>query len=61
MGSLLGVNVAVELVVKVVVALVLQGCATSGALEALDVQILVLDAHKDTTKERLQQVFNINK
>lgn len=54
LGSLLGVDVAVELVVEVVVALVLQGCATSGALEALHVQVLILDAHKDATKDGLQ-------
>lgn len=40
-------DVAVELVVEVVVALVLQRGAAGGALEALHVQVLVLDAHKD--------------
>lgn len=45
--SLLGMDVAVELVVEVVVALVLQRGAAGGALEALHVQVLVLDAHKD--------------
>ncbi len=44
----LGVDVAVQLVVEVVVAHVLQGGAAGGALEALDVQVLVLDAHEDT-------------
>lgn len=47
-SSLLGVDVAVELVVEVVVALVLQRGAAGGALEALHVQVLVLDAHKHT-------------
>lgn len=46
-SSLLGMDVAVELVVEVVVALVLQRGAAGGALEALHVQVLVLDAHKD--------------
>lgn len=48
LGGHLGMDVAIELVVEVVVALVLQGGATGGALEALHVQVLVLDAHKDT-------------
>lgn len=46
-SSLLGMDVAVELVVEVVVALVLQRGAAGGALEALHVQVLVLNAHKD--------------
>lgn len=40
----LGVDVAVQLAVQVVVALVLEGRAASGALETLHVQVLVLDA-----------------
>lgn len=44
----LRVDVAVQLVVQIEVALVLQRCATGGTLEAVDVQVLVLDADEDT-------------
>lgn len=50
--SLLGMDVAVQLVVEVVVALVLQRGAAGGALEALHVQVLVLDAHEHTAAGR---------
>lgn len=42
----LGVDVAVQLAVEVVVALVLERRAARRALEALHVQVLVLDAHE---------------
>lgn len=42
-------DVAVQLAVQVVVALVLQRRAASRALEALHVQVLVLDAHEHAT------------
>lgn len=45
-------DVAVELVVEVVVALVLQRGATRGTLEALHVQVLILDAHENATKKK---------
>jgi len=45
------VDVAVELVVEVVVALVLQRGAAGGTLEALHVQVLVLDAHEHATEK----------
>lgn len=41
-------DIAVQLVVEVVVAHVLQGGAASGALEALHVKVLVLDSHEHT-------------
>lgn len=44
-------DVAVQLVVEVVVALVLQRGAASGTLEAFHVQVLVLDAHEHTAIE----------
>ena len=47
-GDHLGVDVAVELVVDVVVADVLQGGAAGRALEALHVEILLLYSHEDT-------------
>jgi len=47
------VDVAVELVVEVVVALVLQRGATRGTLEALHVQVLILDAHENATKKKI--------
>lgn len=42
-------DVTVQLAVQVEVALILERRATSGALEAISVQVLVLDAHKHTT------------
>lgn len=42
----LGVDVAVQLAIQVVIALVLQGAATRRTLETLHVQVLVLDAHE---------------
>lgn len=48
-GRLLGMDVAVQLVVEVVVALVLQRGAAGGALEALHVEVLVLDADENAT------------
>lgn len=41
-------DVAVELVVQIEVALVLQRGAARGALKAVHVQVLVLDAHEHT-------------
>lgn len=49
-GGRLGVDVAVELVVQIEVALVLQRRAARGALEAVHVQVLVLDAHEHATE-----------
>lgn len=42
-------DVAIQLVVQIEVALVLQRRSASGALEAVHMQVLVLDAHKHTT------------
>lgn len=47
-GRHLRVDVAVQLVVQIEVALVLQRGAACGALEAVHVQVLVLDAHEHT-------------
>lgn len=44
-------DVAVQLAVQVVVALVLQRRAARRTLEALHVQVLVLDAHEHTAKQ----------
>lgn len=45
----LGVDVAVQFIVDVEVALVLQRSAARGATEAFHMQVLLLDPHKDTT------------
>lgn len=58
-GDELGVYVTVELVVDVVVAYVLQWGSTGGALETLNVQVLVLDAHKHTTEHTTNISYNI--
>ena len=52
-------DVAVELVVEVVVALVLQRGATRGTLEALHVQVLILDAHENASNEALAFGANV--
>jgi len=44
-------DVTVQLVVEVVVTLVLQRGAAGGTLEALHVQVLVLDAHEHATEK----------
>jgi hypothetical protein len=44
------VDIAVQLVVQVEVALVLQRGAACGALETLNMEILILNSHKHTTK-----------
>lgn len=49
-GGQFCVNVAVELVVDVVVADVLQRCSTGGAFEALDVKIFLLYSYEYATK-----------
>lgn len=59
--SLLGMDVAVQLVVEVVVALVLQRGAAGSALEALHVQVLVLDAHEHTAAGGEESKIYINK
>lgn len=51
-GGQFGMDVTVQLVVEIVVTLVFQAGATSGALEALNVQVLVLDANEHTTSGR---------
>lgn len=51
-------DVAVELVVEVVVALVLEGGAAGGTLEALYVQVLVLDAHEDAAEKGGRNVIS---
>lgn len=47
----LSVNIAIELVVQIEVALILQRRAARGALEAVHVQVLVLDAHEHTAED----------
>lgn len=42
-------DVTVQLVVEIVVTLVFQVGATSGALETFNVQVLVLDANENAT------------
>lgn len=49
-GRHLRVDVAVQLVVQIKVALVFQRGAARGALEAVHVQVLVLDAHEHTAE-----------
>lgn len=52
----LGVDIAIQLIVYVEVALILQGGAASGAPEAFHMQVLVLDAHEHATKRTQDQV-----
>lgn len=47
-GDQLRVDVAVQFVVDIVIADVLQGGAAGGAFEALHVKILLLDPDEDT-------------
>lgn len=49
-------DVAVQLVVQIEIALVLQGGAAGGTLEAVGVQVLVLDAHKHAAAPRIVSV-----
>lgn len=45
-------DIAIQLIVDVEVALVLQRGAASGAPETVNMQVLVLDPDKDTTVQR---------
>ena len=51
-GDQFGVNVAVQFVVDVVVADVLEGGSAGRAFEALDVKILLLYSHEDAAVDR---------
>lgn len=44
-----GMNVAIQFVIQIEVALIFQRCATCGTLEAFHVQILILNANKYAT------------
>lgn len=48
-GDQLSVDIAIQLIVDIEVALVLQRRAASGAPETVNMQVLVLDTHEDTT------------
>lgn len=52
-------DVAVQLVVQIEIALVLQGGAAGGTLEAVGVQVLVLDAHKHADNQALARRTNV--
>lgn len=54
----LGVDVAVQLAVEVVVALVLERAAARRALEAFHVQVLVLYAYKHAAVGRQRNTFS---
>lgn len=54
-----GMNLAVQLVIEVVVALILQRGAACCALEAFDVQVLILDAHENASNETFALSANI--
>lgn len=54
-----GVDVAVQLVVQVEVSLVLERRSTGGALEAIGVQVLVLDAHEHADNETITRGANV--
>lgn len=45
-------DVAIQLVVEIVITLILQRSATSSTPEALSMKVLVLDANKDTAKQK---------
>lgn len=49
-------NVAVQLIVDIVITDILQGRAASRALEALHVEVLVLDPDEHTSAERWTDV-----
>lgn len=54
-----GMDVAVQLVVQTEIALVLQGGAAGGTLEAVGVQVLVLDAHEHANNQTLAGSANV--
>ena len=45
-------NVAIQFIVDIVIADIFQGSAAGGTLEALYVQIFVLDPYEDASAER---------
>lgn len=51
------VDVAVQLIVQVEVALVLQWGAASGTLETLNMEIFILNSHKHSTNDDLFKSF----
>lgn len=51
-------NVTIQLIVYVEVALILQRRAACGALETLNMEILILNSHKHTTNEFIR-VFSV--
>lgn len=53
------VDVAVQLVVQVEVSLVLERRSTGGALEAISVEVLVLDAHEHAYNETITRGANV--
>lgn len=55
----LGVNVTIQLIVDIEVALVLQGGAAGGTTEAVNMQVLVLDPDKDTTEQAMVSYYHV--
>lgn len=43
-------NIAIQFIVYIEIALVLQRCAAGGTFEAINMKVLFFDAHKNTTK-----------
>jgi hypothetical protein len=53
------VNIAVQFIVDIVVADILQGSTAGRALEAFHVEILLLDPDEDASEEKICKLMNM--